>query len=697
MITMPPSSKVACVTMLLSGILVVSTQPINASGHGGHHGISYGKRSHQQSPKAVAGAVASARTDVSAMKVASGQSAVTLPLWLAFISLFGPSIAVSSLAARAMRASLMARPFADDHQRRVLFSCFSFLRNIELATFVWPYFFERADCSVELLRPRFALLFYPFSVHLPTDAWRLYCVLLFGGLLLMASVECLSSSSGRSNQWRSQCYVALTVLLYTGMCFDENMIGPAQIQTSSMLLSMAMLEAFERGTDDELPIVTSKPDTPASSAWSIGRCFHAAFYFYAGVAKLNHGFLVTDGGIFSSPVGALLASGDYSLSWGALVVFINVGAASSELICGLFMLAHGERMGKLAVLGAAMASAMHVLIFLSDIVACMSAHEQCNPKLFGWSIVCLVNLYVLYLHPRSRADIKCGHGALSLFGRQLRSNTQVCCPQPAIAAVALACWIAPPAAYISRGWGHPKWMLGMYDRLTPEPTLAFLLERQRPELPLSSPLRALVEVPARISFPELSEHAEGQAPPVSFAFDKLRSLAYRHEIPDELKSQLLSNRCLPRQVPALIEDVGTGHQTAVLLWAHHLAHLARSSVTVFHTTRRSMIHGTYDVAQSTVKHDVLSSNRVAVFGPPTVVLTFRRLQGARMDRLKFKGCDAQKAGRRDQGALLNDAGSCRLLVYGRPDLIPGSVCRDHLDVALLCRATCCKFQLDGLL
>ena len=93
-----------------------------------------------------------------------------------------------------------------------------------------------------------------------------------------------------------------------------------------------------------------------------------------------------------------------------------------------------------------------------------------------------------------------------------------------------------------------------------------------------------------------------------------------------------SNCVLHTEVPSLIEDVGTGHHTAALLWAHHLAHLARSPVTVFFTTRCSLLHGSLDVIRTTVEYDSVSWNKVVLRSPPEVALTLHRCRGGAAHR-----------------------------------------------------------------
>ena len=482
------------------------------------------------------------------MSEPSSPSAYTLPLWLICTIMFGLPIVVSWLAARALPRT-SPHIFAIDHPRRMLFASFHLFRGAELLAFTWPYFFERADCGLAVVRPRLALAFYPWVVQLPTVVWRLFILLLGSSLLLQPVLE-LALQYGHGGMWPSRCYIFFVVLTHVGMAFDENLIGPSLIQSTAMALSMAVPEAthpedsrklepapllhcsrpathrpFRRERrvpvcglvrprkygegDEEASIelltaddgihVASEADAAAKNAgevdggadekkykcvaggtaWSIGRSFHASFYLCAGAAKLNARFLWGDG-LLISPIHALLPSEwqGIILRWESLRLCLNCGAACAELLFGVLMFCPGAL---LPVGGAMLASAMHVLIGLSDVVACSARDrvlvQYCNPKLFGWSMICVVNLYVLFLHPRSRQELKHGLGALSLF-RHRGARARVV--HGAISAWGLAVWILLPGAFVLFGVGHPKWMLGMSDESTPNSRFRVV---HRPPLP----------------------------------------------------------------------------------------------------------------------------------------------------------------------------------------------------------------------
>lgn len=448
------------------------------------------------------------------MSEPSNPSAYTSPLWIACILMFGLPTVVSWLAARALPRT-SPQSFAIDHPRRMLFASCNFFRGSELLAFTWPYFLERADCGLAVLRPRLALAFYPWVVQLPTAVWRLFILLLGSSLLLQPAME-LALQYDQGGRWPSRCYIFCAVLAYVGMAFDESLVGPALIQTTSMILSMAVPEAThpedgeklesapllhcsrpathrpfrrkrkmpvcglvrprEYGEGDEgasIKLPTADEGIHVASAWSIGRSFHASFYLFAGAAKLNARFLWGDG-LLNTPIRALLPSEWQGiLRWESLRLCLNGGAACAELLFGVLMFCRGAL---LPVAGAMLASAMHVLILASDVVACSApgsvlvpvlqseGHSYCNPKLFGWSIMCVVNLYVLFLHPRSRLELKRGLGALSLFRHR---NARACVVHGAISAWGFAVWILLPGAFVLFGVGHPKWMLGMYDEATP--------------------------------------------------------------------------------------------------------------------------------------------------------------------------------------------------------------------------------------
>ena len=128
----------------------------------------------------------------------------SLPPWLAFTILFGLPMAVSWLISYAvLRTSAIPQPFAPDRQRRLLWLSFCCIRLAELAGFTWPYFLERTDCGLAVLRPRLALAFYPWILQLPDAMWRLYFVVLIGVYFPIAAAE-LAPHYDKSGHWRSR-------------------------------------------------------------------------------------------------------------------------------------------------------------------------------------------------------------------------------------------------------------------------------------------------------------------------------------------------------------------------------------------------------------------------------------------------------------------------------------------------------------
>ena len=635
----------------------------------------------------------------------------SLPPWLAFTILFGLPMAVSWLISYAvLRTSAIPQPFAPDRQRRLLWLSFCCIRLAELAGFTWPYFLERTDCGLAVLRPRLALAFYPWTLQLPDAMWRLYFVVLIGVYFPIAAAE-LAPHYDKSGHWRSRLYIFVAVLYCLGMAFDENLIASASTQLLSMLLAMAVPEAVQLRDGGHgvtihewnrsinrfqvsggLPVTIPTADPirheRTTSAWSIGRCFHAAFYFYAGAAKLNPHFL-SGPGIFSTPMCALLP-GDWEgtiLGWNRLRLTLNFAAALAELSFGFLMFADAAAFSGM---GAGLAIAMHVLIFVSDAIAGMRRHFTFNPRLFGWSITCIVNLYVLFLHPASRHELRCGFGALSILGRrtqQAAHGVRINGVHRALSAFALSFWILPPATFILFGWGHPKWMLGMYDFTTPKPTLAYLLDGGRPQLPSGSPLQMLLHPPFVGARPvelhplQLPQQASKWAAPMAVRLDMLGG---------DLMTSIDSNgsSCLfRRQVVTLTEDVGVGHPTATLLWAHHLAHLARSAVTVFYTKRRGVLQGTSDVLRSTIKYDTAAKNRVTTCGPAEVVATLKQSELSPNPEQIEVHCNVSPIG-----------GNGDLLISGNPCAwvnVTAAQCRTDLYIALLCGMACCGFRDSG--
>ena len=169
----------------------------------------------------------------------------SLPVWLAFTILFGLPMAVSWLISYAvLRTSAIPQPFAPDRQRRLLWLSFCCIRHAELAGITWPYFLERTDCGLAVLRPRLALAFYPWTLQLPDAVWRLFFVVLIGAYFPITAAE-LAPHYDKSGHWRSRLYIFMAILYCLGMAFDENLIAPTSTQSLSMLLAMAVPEAVQ--------------------------------------------------------------------------------------------------------------------------------------------------------------------------------------------------------------------------------------------------------------------------------------------------------------------------------------------------------------------------------------------------------------------------------------------------------------------
>ena len=184
----------------------------------------------------------------------------------------------------------------------------------------------------------------------------------------------------------------------------------------------------------------------------------------------------------------------------------------------------------------------------------------------------------------------------------------------------VALWHSPPPWRLARPCVR-TWLtlLAAFCIFRPSPTRAYLLG-PRPEI-AEAPLHLLLQR----SRPTKNG---GIALPPALDLYKLGRLSHMDVISGELARSRNRSNCLFRtEVTSLIEDVGTGHHTAVLLWAHHLAHLARSPVTVFFTTRCSLLYGSLDVIRTTVEYDYVSRNKVTLRSPPEVALTLHRCRG----------------------------------------------------------------------
>ena len=482
------------------------------------------------------------------------------------------------------------------------------------------------------------------------------------------------------------------VKLYTSMGFDEGLIGPSLIQDTSMLLSLCMAQDQPKNA---LPLTVTQERWGGTAAagshegfgltslWDIGRFFHAVFYFFAGIAKLHILFLGR-GGVFETPIASLFpdATLAYLLHDGAWIIkSCNMGAAISEAAFGVLLLMPGS----LAILGGVLASGMHATIFLGQFVAFVTNHKNNNPKLFGWQITCLVYLFVLFLHPTSRRELRQGAGGRTLFtclfpvSKALADLGHVTYRRRCmLAALVLCLWVAMPLAFVTLGLGHPKWMLGMYDSLTPEDTGMYLLDEARAPLAPDTILAPMLK-------PDTLSRRRGKL--------NLKALTSKSHI-----DRGGEGSCAGR-VPSLIEGLGEGHHTSALMWAHHIAHLSQSPVTVFWASKIDPFTSRQQYYQSIVEFKTEGGDpttRVTLRRPPSKVLTVA--QRVPSDD-PYAGPDwpalhtVPRPLQYPEGFYCSEGEGGQLEDVGFPKTckdVQVEQCRLDVELVLLCRRSCCE-------